>query len=227
MPVREACPADDRKSEDARCDTHIAAVAGKLAEDGYSKSAVSQIRTYLKACFEYAADEGLIAKSPARKLVMPKIRKKACERFLSVEEFRALLSHAAPREHLVLRILGVCGLRPGRCQIVCVNAFSVDLNCFPPEPPVVTFAPAGRRGASKGAQRRSEPLLASTGLLLTACRRAALAESNGFPLVSSECNVHAARACSIRSGQRIANCRSASRQPWIVCHFADTFCNAR
>jgi hypothetical protein len=31
------------------------------------------------------------------------------------------------------------------------------------------------------------------------------------------------RACSIRSGQRMANCRSASRQPCTVCHFLDTF----
>jgi integrase len=54
---------------------------------------------------------------------MPRIRKKACERFLSVEEFRALLSHAAPREHLVLRILGVCGLRPGEVLVLRIEDF--------------------------------------------------------------------------------------------------------
>jgi len=43
---------------------------------------------------------------------MPNIRKKSCERFLSVNELRALLAQASPREHLVLRILAVCGLRP-------------------------------------------------------------------------------------------------------------------
>jgi hypothetical protein len=91
--------------------TSLQLLVNKLAADGYSKSVVAQIRTYLKSSFGYAVDEDLIQKSPARKLVMPKIRKKACERFLTVEEFRALLSHAAPREHLVLRILGVCGLR--------------------------------------------------------------------------------------------------------------------
>ena len=47
----------------------------KLAEDAFSKSAVGQIRTYIKSCFEYAVDEDLLPKTPARKLVMPKIRK--------------------------------------------------------------------------------------------------------------------------------------------------------
>jgi hypothetical protein len=68
--------------------TPLQLLLNKLAEDGFSKSAVGQIRTYVKGCFEYAVDEDLIPKSPARKLVMPKIRKKPCERFLSVEEFR-------------------------------------------------------------------------------------------------------------------------------------------
>jgi site-specific recombinase XerD len=106
--------------------TPLQLLLNRLAEDRFSKSAVSQIRTYVKGCFEYAVDEDLIPKSPARKLVMPKVRKKPCERFLSVEEFRALLSHAAPREHVILRILAVCGLRQaevlvlrieGHCQV--------------------------------------------------------------------------------------------------------------
>jgi integrase len=92
--------------------TSLQLLLNKLAEDGHCQSTVYRIRTYLKACFEYAADEDLIAKNPARKLATPKIRKKVCERFLSLKEIGALLSEAAPREHLVLRILAACGLRP-------------------------------------------------------------------------------------------------------------------
>jgi site-specific recombinase XerD len=66
----------------------------KLAEDGYRKSAVGQIRTYIKSCFEYAADEEIIEKNPARKLVMPNIQKRSCECFLSLDELRALLGQA-------------------------------------------------------------------------------------------------------------------------------------
>ena len=58
--------------------TPLQLLLNKLAEDGFSKSVVGQIRK-LKSCFEYAVDEDLISKSPARKIVMPKIRKKPCE----------------------------------------------------------------------------------------------------------------------------------------------------
>ena len=103
--------------------TPLQLLLNKLAEDRFSKSVVGQIRTYVKSCFEYPVDESLIPKSPGRKLVMPKIRKKPCERFLSVEEFRALLSDAPPREHVVLRIFGVCGLRPAEVLVLRIEDF--------------------------------------------------------------------------------------------------------
>jgi site-specific recombinase XerD len=53
--------------------TPLQLLINKMAEDGYSKSAVKHIRTYLKACFEYAIDEDVIPKNPARKLAMPNI----------------------------------------------------------------------------------------------------------------------------------------------------------
>jgi site-specific recombinase XerD len=84
-----------------------------MAEDRYSKSAVKHIRRYLKAYFEYAIDEDLIPKNPARKLALPNIHKKPCERFLTVEEVQALLTAASPREHLVLRILCCMWLASG------------------------------------------------------------------------------------------------------------------
>jgi site-specific recombinase XerD len=66
--------------------TTLQLLLNKMAEDGYRKTAVGRIRTYVKACFEYAMDEDLIQKNPARKLAMPNIQKKSCERFLSVDE---------------------------------------------------------------------------------------------------------------------------------------------
>lgn len=103
--------------------TSLQLLLNKMAEDGYCKSGVGQIRTYIKACFEYATDEELIEKNPARKLVMPNIRKKSCERFLSVDELRALLSQASPREHVVLRILAVCGLRPAEILVLRIEDY--------------------------------------------------------------------------------------------------------
>jgi integrase len=103
--------------------TSLQLLLNKMADRGYRKSAVGQVRTYLKSCFEYAADEDVIQKSPARKLAMPNIQKKSCERFLSLDEFRALLSHASPREHVVLRILAVCGLRPAEVLVLRIEDF--------------------------------------------------------------------------------------------------------
>jgi hypothetical protein len=42
--------------------TSLQLLLNKMAEDGYRKSAVGQVRTYIKSCFEYATDESLIPK---------------------------------------------------------------------------------------------------------------------------------------------------------------------
>jgi integrase len=103
--------------------TSLQLLLNEMAEKGYRKSTVGQIRTYIKACFQYAADEGLIPKNPARKVVMPNIQKKSCERFLSIDEIRELLRIAPQREHLVLRILSVCGLRPAEVLVLRIEDF--------------------------------------------------------------------------------------------------------
>jgi integrase len=103
--------------------TSLQLLLNRMAEVGYGATAVGRVRTYIKACFEYAADEDIVEKNPARKLVMPNIRKKSCERFLTVDELRAILGHAAPREHLVLRILAVCGLRPAEALVLRIEDF--------------------------------------------------------------------------------------------------------
>jgi integrase len=103
--------------------TSLQLLLNKMADDGYRESAVGKVRTYLRACFEYAANEDLIQKSPARKLAMPNIRKKSCERFLTIDELRALLDQSSPREHLVLRILAVCGLRAAEILVLRIEDF--------------------------------------------------------------------------------------------------------
>jgi integrase len=65
----------------------------------------------MRATFEFAIEEGLMARNPARKLILPATRK-PCGRFLSMDEVRRLLAAATGREHLTLRLLLVGGLRP-------------------------------------------------------------------------------------------------------------------
>jgi hypothetical protein len=69
--------------------TSLQLLLNKMAADGYRKSTVEKVRTHTRACFEYAMDEDLIEKNPVRKLVMPNIRKKSCERFLRQSSWTA------------------------------------------------------------------------------------------------------------------------------------------
>ena len=83
----------------------------QIASRGYRKSMVQHIRTYVRAALEYAVDEGLLGRNPARKLEFPKTTKSRA-RFYSLEEVRAFLAASTGRENLVFRILLFCGLRP-------------------------------------------------------------------------------------------------------------------
>jgi integrase len=103
--------------------TSLQLLVNRLAADGYGETTVTRTRTYIKACFEYALDEDLVIKNPARKLEIPTIQKDVCERFLSLEEIGALLSEAEPREHLVLHILAACGLRPAEVLVLRIEDF--------------------------------------------------------------------------------------------------------
>jgi len=103
--------------------TSLQLLLNQMAEHGYRRSTVEKVRTHTKACFEYAMDEDLIQKNPARKLVIPNIQRKSCERFLSVQELRTLLSKASRRGHLVMRILAVCGLRPAEILVLRIEDF--------------------------------------------------------------------------------------------------------
>jgi integrase len=86
----------------------------ELATSGASYSVVKKARTYLAAAFQYAADERLIETNPARKLVLPTrlLQKRPCRRFYTLAEIGNLLAIAPRREHVVLRLFFVCGLRP-------------------------------------------------------------------------------------------------------------------
>ena len=66
---------------------------------------------YLRAILELAVDKQIIDRNPARKLRV-KSRKQPCERFLSLEECRRLLSEVAGRDQIILRLFIQLGLRP-------------------------------------------------------------------------------------------------------------------
>ena len=88
-----------------------------MATAGYSYSAVKKARTYITAALEYAVGERIIQVNPAIKVDLPGAKlRKPTKRAYSLDEMRRLLSAARSvslREHLIVRIFYVCGLRPG------------------------------------------------------------------------------------------------------------------
>ena len=90
---------------------------------GYGESALKTARTYMKAVFEFAIEEGIASRNPARKLILPETRK-PCGRHLSLDEVRRLLTVASGREHVTLRLLLVGGLRPAELFALRTNDIS-------------------------------------------------------------------------------------------------------
>ncbi len=79
-------------------------------EAGRSRSLLKGLVYHTRAILEHAIDKEIIKRNPARKL-RAKSKRRVCERALSVEECRALLSAVTGRDHLVLGVLIQLGLR--------------------------------------------------------------------------------------------------------------------
>ena len=95
----------------------IQQMLNNMAEAGYSYSAVQKARTYIAATLEYAVGERIIPVNPAARVELPGAKlRKPTKRSYTLDEMRRLLSGARSvslREHLIVRIFYVCGLRPG------------------------------------------------------------------------------------------------------------------
>jgi integrase len=122
---------------------------GTLARERHSRSVVQKARTYIKAVLEYATDEGIIDKNPARgkKLKLPRGLRKERNDYLSLDQVQRLLSVARGREHLIARLFIVCGLRPG-------ELFALRLD--DPEPGQLRIDEAIKQ-AQKGDERMGDP----------------------------------------------------------------------
>ena len=77
-----------------------------------SKSYLAKITYHLRAMFGEAVEEKLLDHNPTKHLLRPKTRK-SNERFLTMPECYRLLAACDGRDHLILRIFLICGLRPG------------------------------------------------------------------------------------------------------------------
>ena len=86
---------------------HLNEIAGR-----FSKSVVLKFRTFMKAILDEATEQDFIGKNPARKLEIPATREQ-CHRAPLQAEIRELLGVLSERDHLILHMFSVLGLRPG------------------------------------------------------------------------------------------------------------------
>ena len=82
-----------------------------LAES-FSRSLVKKVLVQYRAILEEAVERELMEKNPARKLAVPPTRK-PCGRFLTMEEFDALVAQLEFRDRLITRMFCTMGFRPG------------------------------------------------------------------------------------------------------------------
>jgi integrase len=78
---------------------------------GASRSLLSNLLLHTRAVFKHARKKKIMTENPTEDL-RAKSKKRVCERTLSLDECRRLLSVVSGRDHLIMRILIQLGLRP-------------------------------------------------------------------------------------------------------------------
>lgn len=93
---------------------HVDAYARSLEEQGRSRSTVARRLAALSGFYAYAADEGLIGRSPVTRVRRPKVSDHSPRLGLDQDELRAFLSAArgsSPRDYALSCLLALNGLR--------------------------------------------------------------------------------------------------------------------
>lgn len=82
------------------------------AKTGLSHATLAHLRWDLRQIFRMAVNDGLIARNPAELLHTPQGARRE-RRVLTIEQARWMLSTLGLRERLIVKLAGVCGMRPG------------------------------------------------------------------------------------------------------------------
>jgi len=87
----------------------------KLAGAGCGEQLVERVLVLIHAMFEEAIDNDILPKNPARKVVAPRCKPAEETRPLTVDEVHRLWGSLEGQDHLIFRIMILCGLRPNEC----------------------------------------------------------------------------------------------------------------
>lgn len=117
-------PAFERYALEEITTTRARSWVRDLDARGYAASTIRKAYQLFAAILDFAVDGGLIPKSPANNVALPRLGRVE-RRFLSVEEIERLAT-AAGRYGTFLRTLAYCGLRSGEARATRVG----DLDLF-------------------------------------------------------------------------------------------------
>ena len=124
---------------------HIRAWVADLVAAGYSPSTIRRAYTLLQLALEMAVDDGRLARSPCRRIVLPRIEQSE-KRFLDIDEVEDLAETIAPRYRAFVLAGAYTGLRPGELAAPRTDRLDLSRRQLRVEKPIKT--PAARRTVS-------------------------------------------------------------------------------
>lgn len=123
----------------------IRAWIADLVARGYSASTIRRAYTLLQMALELAVEDGRLARSPCRRISLPKIEQSE-KRFLSIQEVEHLAETITPRYRAFVLAGAYTGLRPGELAALRIDRLDLLRRQLRVEEPLKT--PAARRTVS-------------------------------------------------------------------------------
>jgi integrase len=120
----------------------VRAWVADLTNRGYSASTIRRAYTLLQLTLDFAVEDGRLARSPCRRVVLPRIDQTE-KRFLSIEEVELLAETIRPRYRAFVLAGAYTGLRPGELAALRTDRLDLLRRQLRVEEPLKT--PAARR----------------------------------------------------------------------------------
>jgi integrase len=121
---------------------HIRAWVAELIDQGYAPSTIRRAYTLLNMALDLAVDEGRIARSPGRRVSLPRIVHEE-KRFLTAAQVAELAAAIEPRYRVLVLTGAYTGLRPGELAALRIERLDLTHRQLRVEEPLKT--PTSRR----------------------------------------------------------------------------------
>ena len=124
---------------------HIRTWVADLVAADYSPSTIRRAYTLLQLALDMAVDDGRLARSPCRRIALPRIEQPE-KRFLAIDEVEHLAETITPRYRVFVLTGAYTGLRPGELTALRTDRLDLPRRQLRVEEPLKT--PAARRTVS-------------------------------------------------------------------------------